>query len=403
MGVILERIDAEGGKVYRINKRQRKGFYYIRPDSSQAKLCKKVRLLGFDRLPTGFYTDKGWGLVGVGFYLLRELQSHFNKRLDITITADGQAEIPSTISPVKIVIPHKDLALANQAVSVVKRRKNDQIFAVAKGLLAKLYPNEFEHFQGFKVGYAPGSLASILAQKEILTGLSTEDRATLEEFIPEYLSSIQATLRSKKKLKVVFDSIEAVNKVYWSEVVREFNRKLKREVKSEQSWQNFLSSHILLLRSSYGEVLEKESVSLQGKFPDFMLIDSYSYVDVYEIKTPYTRILSYDKSRNNYYWNSEISKAISQVENYLYQVQRHGESFMNDIRKNKGIEVSIVRPRGYIIAGLRDQLTTAKMLDDFRILNESLKNVDVILYDDLLANLEAFAERMAGTEAATDL
>jgi hypothetical protein len=66
---------------------------------------------------------------------------------------------------------------------------------------------------------------------------------------------------------------------------------------------------------------------------------------------------------------------------------------MSDIRKNKGVDINIVRPRGYIVAGLRSQLTSAKMKDDFRILCDSLKNVDVILYDDILESLETFVSR----------
>jgi hypothetical protein len=54
-----------------------------------------------------------------------------------------------------------------------------------------------------------------------------------------------------------------------------------------------------MLRNTYGEVLEKESVSLEGKFPDFMLLDPYSYLDIYEIKKPSTRLLKLDKSRNS--------------------------------------------------------------------------------------------------------
>jgi len=172
----------------------------------------------------------------------------------------------------------------------------------------------------------------------------------------------------------------------------EFEKRLESNSANEHVWQKFLSEHILMLRSSYGEVLEKESVSLRGKFPDFMLIDPYGYLDIYEIKKPRTDLLSLDRSRNNYYWSTELSKAISQTENYLYQAQRSGDNLINDIRKSKGIEVNIVRPRGYIIAGRRSQLTTPKMKDDFRILNESLKNVDVILYDDLVTGLDAFAK-----------
>jgi hypothetical protein len=149
-----------------------------------------------------------------------------------------------------------------------------------------------------------------------------------------------------------------------------------------------------VLRNTYGEVLEKESVSLQGKFPDFMLIDPYSYLDIYEIKKPTTVLLRFDKSRNNYYWDTEMSKAISQVENYIHQLQRSSDILINDIRKHKGIDVNIVRARGYIIAGTRSQLKNPKMLDDFRILVQSLKNLDVILYDDLKSNLEAFINRI---------
>lgn len=55
--------------------------------------------------------------------------------------------------------------------------------------------------------------------------------------------------------------------------------------------------------------------------------------------------------------------------------------------------MNIVRPRGYIVAGRRSQLKGAKLLDDFRILVQSLQNVDVILYDDLLTNLDSFTQR----------
>jgi hypothetical protein len=328
--------------------------------------------------------------------MLREFADHFNKKLDVTVTSSSNAAILSSKSPVAITIPHSQLAKANQAVALVNRDKNASNSQIVKGMLSSLYPAEFGHFKGFRRGYTPGALANVLGHKDIETQLDDQDRHALEDFIPKYLSSVQTTLKSKKKLKIIFDSIDAANTVYWAQVVKEFNRKLKAQVKTEKSWQDFLSAHILLLRSSYGEVLEKDSVSLQGKYPDFMLIDPYSYLDVYEIKTPYTQLLNLDKGRNNYYWNSELSKSISQTENYLHQIQRNSDTFITDIRRGKGLDISVVRPRGYIIAGLRSQLSTTKMADDFRILNESLKNIDIILYDDLLSNLEGFAQRISG-------
>jgi len=220
-------------------------------------------------------------------------------------------------------------------VRTTKRIRNEEIKAEVRKFLAANFTTQFKEYKGATPRYAGGTLAEALDQKDMLSRLSDDDRVKLEDFIPEYLSSIKGTLKAKNKLKVVFDSLDAGKKVYFEKIIKEFNQKLKRSTQSESTWQKFLSNYILVLRNTYGEVLEKESVSLQGKFPDFMLIDPYSYLDIYEIKKPTTVLLRFDKSRNNYYWDTEMSKAISQVENYIHQVQRSSDILINDIRKHK--------------------------------------------------------------------
>jgi hypothetical protein len=139
---------------------------------------------------------------------------------------------------------------------------------------------------------------------------------------------------------------------------------------------------------------EPESVALQGKFPDFLLIDAYNYLDIYEIKKPTTNLLKKDESRGNYYWDVEIAKAISQVENYIAQVDRNAAGFCEAIRKRKGIDVRVMKPRAFIIAGHREQLTNETMEDNFRLLNNAFKNVEIILYDELLDNVKNFLRRL---------
>ncbi len=294
---------------------------------------------------------------------------------------------------VKVRLPHSALTDVNAEVRTTKRIKNEEIKAEVRQFLAANFAKQFKEYKGATPRYA-GGLAEALNHKDLIARLSDDDRVRLEEFIPKYLSSIKGTLKAKNKLKVIFDSLDAGKKVYFEKIIKEFKQKLSRSVQSETVWQKFLSNYILVLRNTYGEVLEKESVSLQGKFPDFMLIDPYSYLDIYEIKRPNTVLMSFDKSRSNYFWSTEMSKAISQVENYIHQIERNSDALINDIRKAKAIDVNIVRPRGYIIAGCRDQLKNSKMLDDFRILVHSMKNLDVILYDDLKNNLEAFVSRI---------
>ena len=394
MSKIWEKVNEKGKVFCRFDRKKKEGYYLILSGFSQHKYCEKIEFDGFERLPSGFYTNDGYGLTRSGSFLLQELYARYDKKISLKIVARGKSKLDGRGKRTSVTLRHDELMSINSTVTATKRIRNEEIRADVRQFLWEQFSRQFKDYKGTTPDYAPGVLAEILDKKGLVKRLNDEDRERLENFIPEYLSNIPGTLRAKKKLRVVFDSLDAGKKVYFEKIIKEFKRKLKRHVQNEAIWQKFLSDYILLFRNSYGEVLEKESVSLEGRFPDFMLIDSYSYLNIYEIKKPTTTLLRYDKSRNNYYWDAEISKAISQVENYLHQVQRHSDSLINDIRRNKGIEVNIVRPRGYIIAGMRKQLKNDKMLDDFRILNESLKNIDIIFYDDLVNNLEAFVKRV---------
>lgn len=394
MSEIIKKRNPDNEIFVLINKRTKTGEYTILPKSSQFKYCEKVLLRGFERLPSGFWTNDGYGLTGAGGYMLQEVSEKYGKKIALTISDQGTSKIDGRGTLISVTLPHRELVSINAEVRNTKRERNEEIKAEVRAFLARQFQRQFKEYAQASPQYAPGTLSQLLDQKDILGRLGNDDREKLELLIPEYLKSIQGTLRAKNKLQVIFDSLDAGKKVYMEKIIKEFRSKLKRKVQNEAIWQKFLSEYILVLRNNYGEVLEKESVTLQGKFPDFMLLDPYNYLDIYEIKKPTTNLLKHDASRNNYYWDSEVSKAISQVENYLHQVQRSSDTLINDIRRSKGLEVSIVRPNGYIIAGTRDQLTNPKMLDDFRILSEGLKNIDVILYDDLLMNLESFVKKI---------
>lgn len=389
---IIEHKNESGDLIFRIDKTKKVGEYFIQESDRQAPAINNpIKLVGFNALPSGFYRD-GFGLTYGGNFVVQEVHKKYGKMIDLTVVDAGKSHIDARGKSITLTISHKELTKLNASIRNIKRESSEQMRVEAQHFLGSSFA-QFKELKNTEASYVPGQLSEALKQDGVLKGLSDEDRDSLEEFIPEYLSSIPGTIRAKKKLQVVFDALDAGKKIYLEKVIGEFKKKLSQNSQNESIWQKFLSEYILVLRNNYGEVLEKESVSLQGKFPDFMLVDPYGYIDIYEIKKPSTQLLRFDNSRSNYFWDTEVSKAIAQVENYSHQAQRHADSLATDIRKTKGIEVSIVRPRGYIIAGRRSQLTSEKMRDDFRILCESLKNVDVILYDDLLESLETFVKR----------
>ena len=215
------------------------------------------------------------------------------------------------------------------------------------------------------------------------------------DFLPRFIEKYGAAGSRKQRLFILSGSKKATEVVYIRKIIADFERKLAVKNQSEHSWQEFLRDYILLFNSNYATVLEKENIAVLGsRFPDFLLIDAYSYLDIYEIKKPTTNLLKKDESHGNYYWDVELTKAISQVENYIAHADRNGAQICAELKRQKEREVRVIKPRGFIIAGTRSQLQGEMMEDNFRLLNNSLKNLSVILFDELLDNLKNFLSKL---------
>ena len=390
------KLNDKGELIARINKKTKRGEYYLSSAAKkQTEYISSIELIGFEKMPSGLFTS-GAGLTSSGYFLAKELFDKWQTKIRITITADGQSQIKRQGRGVSLQINHTDLRRLNEFFRRTRAQGTAQVRGNIQGFLSFLSPRFFPAEKSdLSYNYTGGEMSSLLEKEDILDNLDDSDRESLNNFIPQYIFRIPLTLRSDKKLKVIFDLVDAGKQIYLKEIIEEFEKRLRATIQNENRWQEFLRKYILIFRNSYGEVLEKESVTLSGKFPDFMLIDPYNYLDIYEIKRPDTPLLGFDSSRGNYYWDKEISKAIAQVENYIHQIQRNSDALINDIRKKKGLDISIVRPRGYIIAGKREQIKNTTMEDFFRILNESLKNVDILFYDDLLEGLKTFLSRIS--------
>jgi hypothetical protein len=143
------------------------------------------------------------------------------------------------------------------------------------------------------------------------------------------------------------------------------------------------------MQQGYIRPIEKMNVAIGStKFPDFALVTHDNYLDILEIKKPDTSILKADNSRGNYHWDIEVARAVIQVENYLEHITNHAAQVRSFIKDTYGLELKVVRPRGFILAGNSGEFSLQKQRDDFRLLSHGLKNVMVITYDELLTRLE---------------
>ena len=85
---------------------------------------------------------------------------------------------------------------------------------------------------------------------------------------------------------------------------------------------------------------------------------------------------------------------IAQVSDYLQKARENASSYSSTIKTEtasdsvEGLDVNIIHPRGIIVAGTKKELNTPKKRNHFKNLRESLKNIEFVLYDELLDRLK---------------
>ncbi len=225
--------------------------------------------------------------------------------------------------------------------------------------------------------YVPGSLAKVVSP-DCVKKMSAEDKEALNRVLPGFLKSEAMSSLALKAVEI--DSLKSLAAEFRSEL---------NQAHAENWWQNYIKGRILIMQQGYIRAIEKMNTAIGNtKYPDFCLVTHDNYVDILEIKKPDTSILKLDASRGNYHWDTEIARAVIQVENYLEQVSNHAAQVRSFIKDKYQIDLKVVRPRGFILAGITSEFTDQKQRDDFRLLSHGLKNVTMITYDELITRLE---------------
>ena len=325
------------------------------------------------------------GSFRTGKTILESLSSKF-KRFEIILSK--KSKIKKKGRSYSVYISTNDL---NQIQPQLITRGRDLKQRVIAKKFAEVFPNYFKEDERL-FNYEKEMFSGVLAKNFMPTLLSTNDRKAIADFIPRFIASgvagknvsMSGKLKSGLELKVL------------REIASDLKRRINAD-KSESTWQDYLKDNILHIQQGYIAFVGKANIGIiSTKFPDFLLVTHDGYLDILEIKTPFTSLLLEDKSRRNYYWTAELSKAISQVENYIDEVSGLRDKVRNEIKDKYGIELRVVRPRGVILAGNTEQFGgDKKIADDFRLLSQGLKNITVVTYDELLIRLQNYIAVLA--------
>lgn len=392
--IIVVRNSKTSSIVYKIDKRNKVIYYFISDKAPQARFIISIKLEGFDRLPSGFYKS-GFGLTSKGYYVLDRLYKNFNKRIDLIVSYSGKSKILILKNKLKVIINYAELFSVLLRLREISEERNTLIGEAISAFLHRIFPKRFKKLsKRDETVYRRNEFSRLLTKSNVIDNLSESDIRKVSDFFPSFIRYYSDKLKGKKRLLEISKKKNVTEIIYLENIIKEYRRKLGAKTHNEKSWQDFLRKYILFFHLNYVYIIEKQNIALEEKYPDFMLIDVYNYLDIYEIKKPDTNLLKMDKSRGNYYWDTELSKAISQVENYIEYINKNSLAVRDVIKKKQKIDIKVVKPRGFIIAGQREQLKDEIMEDNFRLLNKALKNVEIILYDELLDNLKNFLSRL---------
>ena len=223
--------------------------------------------------------------------------------------------------------------------------------------------------------------------------MSAMDESLLGKFNTTELDKIekffQALMgKNAKKTDFINRNFLKIKQISLEEILDEIKINLGKKTK-ESTWQTFFEKNIFIFDSRYIDFIPKYNLKYgRTSEPDFLVYDIYGMIDVFEIKLPETKLLSYDKDHDNYFWSPDVSKAISQLEKYIFLAMENRLGIEKDIENTRRQKVSIIKPNGVLVIGTRKQLDTDKEIEDFYILRSSLKNIEIVLYDEIYESLK---------------
>lgn len=296
--------------------------------------------------------------------------------------------------------------------------------AIFDFLNIKIRPTTTINKGDFKFYVERSNLQSKKEKKDFNEFLNNEDVTSLGElflkmvkkdvFPSEYLKKLDAYF-IKENLEKIIKIGRQILLLKSDDIKTEKATRVAKKIKNsgqidqlETLWQKYFEEYLLYLIFSYKKIFPKVELKdfkdIENK-PDFVGINHYGGVDVIEIKTHLKDILVWDNSHKNFAFSSEMSKAIIQTINYMEGISR--ENFKNPKDKKKLLENinekdNLYHPRGIIIISSKDrifkgrkEIDTDRLERDFTKLRNSIQNIQILTFDEILDMAERYSENIA--------
>ncbi len=343
---------------------------------------KQVVFDGYKKIPD-FFSDFGYGFSS------REINRFFRNNLKgshnaIVFTKKGKSKIKGTA----LYINQKDFEALEKSINSEQNACNLTKKQLISNFLNEHFPSlPFEH----RDTNSNKDLVLRNLNEKLLPKLTAADVERIGNF---YVEASKKFKRQDLVKKVAADLQRNSRIITLQQLIKQYKDLLKKNP-PEKVWQAFFDEYITIFDTRYVRKLNQKNIAVGiTKYPDLVLVDVYGYIDFYELKKSGANILDFDKSHNTFYWSKEMNMAIAQVSDYLQKAKDNSQQYAQSIKletqtdSQPGIEVTIINPKAIIVAGSKSLLNTDKKRHVFKTLRESLKDIEFVLYDELLERLE---------------
>lgn len=377
-------------------------FYQNKKTNEVKQKYSKIKSFTFEEfkniLPSGFITspEKGYGVTKQLKPLIKVIESNLDVE-NITISKKKKTHIDGT----SLILNYKDLEKIRKQISSVLRVSYEKNKTLVNNYFSQLFPSKFENK---RETYQKGTIDKILSDYEDITkNLSAEDKSVLLTLF-DTVSSSKKDIFEKRKLIATREKIE---KRFIEDILGEFERKLELKKINEEKWQEFFKENAWIFSQlfAYPTVLFKDRAYVggktiqdkDGKVVDFLYKNRLTKNSaLIEVKTHTTKLLGNKPYRGTdvFHMDKELSGAIGQV---LDQKETYCKKFDSLRGEN---DISSFNPKCIVIIGrisdVREEQSKA-----FELMRSSLKDVEIITFDELYARIKSILSIFKNDEDET--
>lgn len=210
---------------------------------------------------------------------------------------------------------------------------------------------------------------------------------------------------AKDQPKALLQLKTEIEHITLSQLIVTFEDMISKNL-TESHWQQFFkdNSFVLTLAFSYPVILVQEQAHVGGanirgigtKIADFLVANRFTgNLAVFEIKKPDSALLSSVEYRTNLFRNSkELGGAIAQVQDQKFQLQ---ENFTNLAYNSGWMDYHVFSVHCVVIIGRSP--TDSHEKKSFEFIRHSLKDVQVVTYDEVLYKIRLLQQLFVAGKA----